>query len=123
MHPPAALRIGHLQPAKNALVGQQRVDLVHRWRLVVEILNCRPAVGGLAAGIGNARDVVEIELLGRANLPFDQHPIVRGILAVGLADLIGGEHHGDRHERQELTAAPSNAAKMRSQPVIVRIRG
>ena len=93
---------GTFSRASTLLSANSDVGLVHRRRLVVEVVDRGPAVGGLAGRIGNARDVVEIELLGRANLPFHQHPIVRGVFSVGHADLVGGEHHGDRHQRQRV---------------------
>ena len=48
VHPPAAQRIGNRQPRQHALVHQQRMHLVDGRRLVVEEVNGRAAVGGLA---------------------------------------------------------------------------
>ena len=106
VHPPAAQRIGHFEPAEHALVDQERSGFIHRGGLVVEIMDRRPAVGGLAAGIGDGRYVIEIELLGRTNLRLDHHPMIHRVLPVGSADLIGGEHHGDGHQRHGVDGLP-----------------
>ena len=89
VHPPAAERIGDLQPREHALVGQQGMGFVHRRRLIVEVLDGGAAIGGLAGGIGDAGDVVEVELLGRADLRLDHHPMIGGVPAIGNADLVG----------------------------------
>jgi hypothetical protein len=41
-----------------------------------------------------------VEALGGAKLRFDHHAKIGGVFSVGYLDLIGGEHHGDGHDRQ-----------------------
>ena len=100
VHPAATHGIGHLQAGQHRLVGQEGFHLVDRWRLVVEELHLRPAVGGLAGRIRDARYVVETERLRGTELGFDHDAMVGRIAAIGHAGDIGGEHHRNRHPRQ-----------------------
>ncbi|OPZ07899.1 MAG: hypothetical protein BWZ10_02749 [candidate division BRC1 bacterium ADurb.BinA364] len=104
VHAPASKRIGALQRKQSFLIRQQRIGLVDRRRLVVVQLDFRSAIGGFARRIGNRRDIVESERFGCGDLPIGQRAMVHRIAAIRNADPVGGEHHGDRHQRQPVGA-------------------
>ena len=95
-----AERIGLLQTGQLDFVRQQGPLLVERHGLVVEVLHPRPAVGGLARGIGHGVDVVETEGLRGADLPLRQHAVIGAEVEIPRPRLARRQHHGDGHQRQ-----------------------
>jgi len=106
VHSAAAERIWHLQRRQVGLVGKPSLALDNRRRLVIEEFDLPAAIGRLAGRVRDDRHIVKVELLGRAELPFGQHAVIGRILAVFRPDLIGGEHHRDRHQRQAVHRPP-----------------
>ena len=105
VHPAAAQRVGDLQLGQLGLVGQPGVLLVDGRRLIVKERDLPAAVGRLAGRVGDGRHVVEVELLGRAESGPRPARGSRWRSRRTCADLVGGEHHGDRHQRQAVGLA------------------
>jgi len=61
----SAARLGrhrYLQRLQSGLIMQQSIGFIYRGRLVVKIVNCRPAVRRFACRITDAGNVVNVEL-------------------------------------------------------------
>ena len=95
-------RVGQAQSRQLALLVEQRAALHNRGRLVVEPLYGGAEVRGFARRVGNGRYVVEAEALRHRHLRIGQHAVVARVVAVAHAGQVGGEHHGDGHQRQRI---------------------
>jgi hypothetical protein len=105
VQPPAAERVRIIEFCERRFFGQQRFVFDNRGRLILVVLDGRAQVGRLARRIRDDRYVVEAELARGVDLRFHHHAVVARVLAVLHADLIGGEHHGDGHQRQPVHRA------------------
>jgi hypothetical protein len=97
--------IGQRQARQGGFFGEQGAAFDDGGRLVIEPLDGRPEIGGLASGVGDGRDVIQAEFFGGMYLGLAHHAMVAGVIAVTRAGLIGGEHHGDGHEREVVRLA------------------
>jgi hypothetical protein len=100
VHPAAAERVGHGQRRQARPVRQQGCLLVEGRRLVLEEVDGGAAVRRLPGGVGNDRHVIEAEPLRGQELGVDQGLVVSHVSVVGDPELVGGEHHGNRHQRR-----------------------
>ena len=98
VHSPG-VRVGVLEMQQGGLVEEAGVRFVDGGGRVGMVDDRSAAVGRLAGGIRDRRDIVERELVGDAELGFDEDAVVGGVLQVRFADAVGGELHGDRHQR------------------------
>ena len=110
-------RVGQAQTRQLALVIEQRAALHNRGRLVVEPLHRGAEVRGFARRVGNRRYVVEAEAVRHRHLRIGQHAVVARVVAVAHAGQVGGEHHGDRHQRQRIGGF---AAQFRENALLAR---
>jgi hypothetical protein len=102
VHPAAAERVWDIQSGEAIFIREQCVVLVHGWGLVFEEFDFGAAIGGFACGVGHGVDVIEVELVGDAELAFGEDAVIGAVVLVAGADEIGGEHHGDGHEREAI---------------------
>ena len=98
-HAPAAAGIGDRKPRQYGLVREKRLAVDEGGRHIVEEPDGRAEIAAFARGIRDAGNEIASEPLGRAYLSFHEHAIVRCVLKIFHPDLVGGEHHGDRHQR------------------------
>jgi hypothetical protein len=111
VHAAAAQRIRHFQGRENRFFGQPGLVFHDGGRLVVVVLHDGAAIRGLAGGVGDTRHVVQAEGLGDAELRLHQDAVVPGVFAVGAPDQVGGEHHGDRHDREVIDRLTGEVVK------------
>ena len=110
-HAPAAGGIGDRKSREHGLVREKRLVVDESGRHIVEEPDRRAEIAAFARGIGDAGNEIASEPLGRAYLSFHEHAIVRRVLKIFRPDLVGGEHHGDRHQRDTINRLPVEERK------------
>lgn len=84
---------------ERRLVGEECFCFDDSGRLIVVPAGRCAGVGGFAGGIGDDGDVVKAEEFGGLDLGVGEDAVIAGVVAIAHAEDVGGEHHGDGHDR------------------------
>ena len=117
-HAPAARGIGDLKPREHGLISEKRLAVDEGGRHSSKNRTAAPR-SPPSPRDRRCRKRIAAEPLGHAYLSFHEHAIVRRILKIFRPDLVGGEHHGHRHQRWPIDRLPVEEGK-KSVPAVHR---
>ena len=97
--------IGLFEGGEGGGVGEEGVIFINGGGRIGGKEGSGAAVGGFAGGVGDDRDEIEVVFFGDAELSLGQDAVIGGVVTVGAAEAVGGEHHGDGHEGETVGMA------------------
>ena len=81
------------QPQSRQVLRVSQQRRTRQRQIVLRELDLQPQIGGLAVGIGDGLNDVQVEVIQRRQVGLHQHAIVEVVARERLADMVGGVGH------------------------------